>query len=83
MQTPVPRLDRLFSRFRRVEVVVAITDSPSVSAAFHLAALPLTKAGRLPKGLSHSRAGSTDNRFLTSYLIPPCRKTPYFCPDGL
>lgn len=66
-----------------MEVVVAITDSPSLSAAFHLAVLPLAEVGRLIQGLLHSRAGSTENSFLMLYLIPPCHKTPYLCTDGL
>lgn len=66
-----------------MEVVVAITGSPSVSAAFHLAVLPLTEAGYLLKGLLHSHAGSTENSFFMLYLIPPRCKTPHFCPDGL
>lgn len=41
MHTLVPELHRLFSCFCRVEVVVAITDSPS--AAFHLVVLPLPR----------------------------------------
>lgn len=58
-------------------MVVAITDSLSVSAAFHLAVLPLTEAGRLISGSLHSHAGSTGNRFLMACLLPPCQKTPY------
>lgn len=43
MQTLVPGLHCLFFWFCRVEVVVAITDSPSLSADFHLVVLPLPR----------------------------------------